>query len=130
LPCPVQLLAGLLNDAGVPAETISLALVALWPPLEATSSVAPLIANQYSTLEWIGNLREDNFLSGEVLLRLVAEGDPPSEWLTTGAGLMAEADLSLEVDGVGPTVVVSIESGPTRVRLLASPGRIRLLRRN
>jgi hypothetical protein len=130
LPFPVQLLAGLLQDPGVPGETISLALVALWPPLEATGSVAPVIANQYGTLEWIGNLQEDNFVSGEVLFSLVAEGGPPSEWLTTGAVVMPDGDLMLEVDGVASTIVVSIESGPTRVRLLASPGRIRLLRRN
>jgi hypothetical protein len=129
-PFPIQLLGGLLQDPGVPGETISLALVALWPTLEATSSAAARIANQYGTLEWIGNLRGDNFVSGEVLFSLMAEGAPPFEWLTTEAVVMPDADLVLEVDAGASTIVVSIESGPTRVRLLASPGRIRLLRRN
>jgi hypothetical protein len=99
-------------------------------PIEATSSVAPLIGHQYGAVEWIGNLRGDNFVSGEVLFSLVAEGGPPTEWLATEAVVMPDANLMLEVDGVASTIVVSIESGPTRVRLLASPGRIRLLRRN
>jgi len=129
-PFPVQWLAGLLQDPGVPGETISFTLVALGPSFEATSSVAPLIGHQYATLEWIGNLRGDNFVSGEVLFSLVAEGGPPTEWLTTEAVVMPDADLMLEVDGVASTIVVSIEFSLIRVRLLASPGLIRLLRRN
>jgi hypothetical protein len=53
-----------------------------------------------------------------------------AEWLSTGAAVLADSDLAIEALGPALVTVVSIEANADRVRLLATPGRIRLLRRN
>lgn len=130
LPFPVQLPAGASRDWGISSEEVSFTVVGLWPPIEATGSVIPPTANQYATLEWLVGLREYLLVSGEVLPSLAADGDAPFESLTTRVVGTTDADLPLEVGDAASTILISIESGPTRVRLLASPGRVRLLGRN
>ncbi len=69
-------------------------------------------------------------LSAEALTGLAQDASPPIEWLGTGAILIADAMLQLEWQRTTPSVLLSLESGPDRIRLLATPGRVRLVRRN
>lgn len=66
----------------------------------------------------------------EALAAVVRDDGGLVEWLGTGATVIADAMLALESQGASPALLLSLESGPGRTRLLATPGRVRLVRRN
>ena len=51
------------------------------------------------------------------------------ELLAAGTTTIFDATLAIELGGASSVVVFSLESGPDRIRLLVTPGRVRLLRR-
>jgi len=75
-------------------------------------------------------LRIDPGGSAEALVALARDTVTPLESLVGGVITIADAVLAFEWGGAGPAVLLSLESGPDRIRLLATPGRVRLLRRN
>ncbi len=93
-------------------------------------TVAILTAKQNGALEWIGTLRRDQMASAEGLASLLSDLGMPFELLSSGAIIILDTVLPIESVGSPPAVVFSVETGPGRVRLLATPGRLRLLRRN
>ena len=130
VPVSGEWFSGTLRIASAPGEALGAVFTALWPPLEAISSITLLKADQYGALEWIGILRRDDIASAEALVSLVLDGDPPFEWLSTGTIVVADSGFVVEGVEIASGILVSVETGPNRARLLASPGRIRLLRRN
>jgi hypothetical protein len=81
-------------------------------------------------IEGVASQRVDPDVPTGALPTLVREDAGPIEWLTSGARTLADTAVELEWDGTAPAVVLSLETGPGRIRLLATPGRARLLRRN
>jgi hypothetical protein len=63
------------------------------------------------------------------LAGLLLDINTPVESLAGGITAITDANLAIEWITAPPAILVSLESGPERVRLLATRGRIRLLRR-
>jgi hypothetical protein len=93
-------------------------------------TVAILTANQNGALEWLTTIRRDDLASGEDLVESLRDAGFPSELLSSGTIIAADSALSFESVGTPQAVLFSLEAGPNRARLLVTPGRIRLLRRN
>jgi hypothetical protein len=83
-----------------------------------------------AAIEGIATLRGDPGVSAETLVALVLDSDTVVESLAAGATTIADATLALEWGEAGSGVVLSLEAGRDRIRLLVTPGRIRLLRRS
>jgi hypothetical protein len=91
------------------------------------------ITNASHPVEFAVGLLSDTQIdceAGGVALSLAINAGAPLEWLSSGALVAADWNLAIEVDNGPSTVLVSIESGPARIRLLATLGRVRLLRSN
>jgi hypothetical protein len=100
------------GDAMSPVETLSSQRSELGSPIENTASpqvdpVAPVESLAASLLDIHG----------------------PVEALAGGITTITDANLAIEWVTAAPSILVSLESGPERVRLLATRGRVRLLRR-
>jgi hypothetical protein len=139
----LELAAGARIDSATPAEWSGGLLVTgnAVMPLEWASSVrrdmnataessAFLLAEASGAIEWLTTGRADAAVTEEVLGRLLRDASGSLEWLAIGTAIIGDAMLPVEWQGTPPAVLVSLESGPGRVRLLATPGRVRLLRKN
>jgi hypothetical protein len=100
---------------------------------EATTAieiVGALIVAHSGAMEWISTIRSDDELSDETIKKLLFTAGVPAESLSSGTAIIVDSTLWLEAVGTPPATILSVEIGPGRVRLLATSGRIRLLRRN
>lgn len=129
IPAPVEWsgAARLAADAVVPLEGAAATNREQDAPAEAIALVLP---QEAGTVEWLVADRTDAGSATEMLAGLVRDDRGPVEWLGTGATIIADAMLALGWPGASPALLLSLESGPGRTRLLATPGRVRLVRRN
>lgn len=96
----------------------------------AGNFLAVLIGDPTGVLEWVGSVRSRELLADETLVGSLRDARLPTESLTSGPTIMAYSASPFELVNSLPAVVLSVQSGPERKRLLATPGRLRLLRRN
>jgi len=82
-----------------------------------------------AAIETQTNLRVGSRVSTEALVKLSRDVTALAELLAAGATTIVDATLTIEFGGAGVGALFSLESGPDRIRLLITPGRIRLLRR-
>jgi hypothetical protein len=82
-----------------------------------------------AAIEGETNLRVDPRVSIEALVALSEHISVLAELLAAGSTTIADAALTIELSGANLGVVYSLESGSDRIRLLITPGRVRLLRR-
>jgi hypothetical protein len=80
-----------------------------WVPTSGTT----VIANAALPIEALTGQRGEVWLSAE-----------------PGAVILTDSNLAMEALGSAPATIVSVEANADRIRLLATPGRIRLLRSN
>ncbi|HEY3910387.1 MAG TPA: hypothetical protein VGM07_10890 [Stellaceae bacterium] len=114
-------------DALVPLEGLATECGELSAPAE---TVALLLLATEASAEWLTTASGAAALMAEALAALVRDERGLTEWLGTGATILADAMLPLEGRGAPPASLLSLESGPGRTRLLETPGRVRLVRRN
>jgi hypothetical protein len=128
---PADILVARRSDLGTPIEALGAADISVtgdaMSPIEALSQQR---SDGGMALEDVASQRTEPDLPTGALPMLVRESGGPIEWLTSGARTIADTAVELEWDGTAPAVVLSLETGPGRIRLLATPGRARLLRRN
>lgn len=93
-------------------------------------AAAALLAETVRAVEWLASGRAVTEARAEMLAAIEPGVDGRIEWLGTGATASADAMLPLEWQQSTPALLLSLESGPGRLRLLATPGRVRLVRRN
>lgn len=134
-------------DPGVPVELLGTAAVAVTGdtplPIEADAAVrsdrgfpvedgAVLRTDRSLMAEALATSRTDAGaeLAAETLAGLAPDTSGSIEWLGTGATITTDAVLRLEWQETPRPALVSLESGPGRIRLLATRGRARLVRRN
>ena len=119
------------SDSGASIEALGAAAISV-----ASDAMLPSegLSQQRSdrgmALEDAASQRIDPDAPTGALSLLVQEGGAPIEWLTSGGRAIADTAVGLEWEGPVSAVVPSLETGPGRIRLLATPGRARLLRRN
>jgi hypothetical protein len=119
------------GDAGAPVEALGAADISV-----TSNATLPIegLSQQHSdggmALEDVAAQRIEPEVPTGALRMLVQEGGKPIEWLTSGARAIGDTAVGLEWEGTAPPVVTSLETGPGRIRLLATSGRRRLLRRN
>ncbi|HEV2097766.1 MAG TPA: hypothetical protein VGR45_02435 [Stellaceae bacterium] len=100
---------------------------------DSTSPIEILIIQRgdaSAAIESTATLQGDSGVSAETPIALAQDNNIAVGFLTVGAATIADITLALEWGGASPEALLSIESRPDRIRLLATPGRIRLLRRN
>ncbi len=119
--------AQLVADALVPLEGAAAVHGKLGALAEA---VALLLPRTGSAAECLAAVRCGSGPMAEALAALVRDDSGLVEWLATGARVIADAMLPLGWPGTSPALLLSLESGPGRTRLLATPGRVRLVRRS
>ena len=128
---PADILVARRSDSGAPIEALGAADISVtgdaMPSIEVLSQQG---SDGGMAIEDVASQRIDPDVPIGVLPMLAREGGGPIEWLTSGARTIADAAVGLEWDGTAPAVLLSVETGPGRIRLLATPGRVRLLRRN
>ena len=118
-------------DPRVPAESLGTAQTSITGdsmlPIEALASRS---SKGSMAIEDEARQRIDAVAPAGALAASMQDGAGPVEWLANGATVIADAAAALEWAGASPSVVLSVETGPGRIRFLTTPGRIRLLRRN
>ncbi len=128
---PADILVARRSDSGTPIEALGAADMSVtgdtMPPIEVLSQQR---SDGGMALEDVASQRIEPDVSIGALPMVVREASGPIEWLTSGARAIADTAVALEWGGTAPAVVLSLETGPGRIRLLATPGRARLLRRN
>ena len=128
---PAEILAARRSDSGAPIEALGAADISVtgdaMPPIEVLSRQG---GEGGMAIEDVASQRVDPDVPTGALPTLVREDDGPIEWLTSGARIIADMAMRLEWDGTAPAFLLSLETGPGRIRLLATPGRVRLLRRS
>ncbi len=116
LGAPIEFLGSAGNsvagDAMSPIETLSSQRGELGAAIENTVS-----------------LQVDPGAPAEALAASLLEINGPVEALAGGITTITDANLAIEWVTAAPSILVSLKSGPERVRLLATRGRVRLLRR-
>ncbi|MGH7029743.1 MAG: hypothetical protein ACREE9_01370 [Stellaceae bacterium] len=129
MSCPAEWsgVAQFVVDAVVPLEG---AAVVHGGASALTEAVALLLPRAIGPLEWLATGGADTELTAETLSALAQGTRGSIEWLGTEATIIADAMLPLEWQGTTPALLLSLESAPGRIRLLATPGRVRLARRN
>jgi hypothetical protein len=118
---PTDILVARRSDAGAPIEALGAADISVTS--DATLPIEVLSQQRNDggmACEYVACQRTEPDVQIGALPMLMREGIGPIEWLTSGT----------KWGGTTPAVVVSLETGPGRIRLLATPGRARLLRRN
>lgn len=115
------------SDGGAPIEWRALVRAGNPVPDEMLGKV---LADIPALLELLITTRREHALSVEMLDQARLETGLPSELLSSGTVILADSPANFESEGTPPATPISVETGPDRVRLLATPGRIRLLRRN
>jgi hypothetical protein len=119
------------SDAGAPIEAVGTAGTSV-----TGDSMLPIEMLSYqrsdseATNENTANLQVDLDALADALAASVQDGSGPVEWLASRTTMIEDVMGPLEWVGAAPEVLVSLESGPERIRLLATRGRVRLLRRN
>jgi hypothetical protein len=127
---PAEALATQRADPGIPGEFLG-----VWISV-AGDSVSPVevLVSQWGgregSLENAASLRIDPVVPAEGLGAEVRDSHGPVEALAGGMTTIGDATLALQWVGAAYRGLVSLESGPERIRLLATRGRVRLLRRN
>jgi hypothetical protein len=128
---PFASLATRRADPPVPAESLGTAQISITGdstlPIEVLASQ---LSHRSTVIEDVATHRIDAVAPAEALAAAVRDGAGPVEWLASGVTIIANAAAELEWDGTSPSVVLSVETGPGRIRFLTTPGRVRLLRRN
>ncbi len=128
---PVNILVARRNDWGAPIEALGAIRVSVTG--DAMLPIAVLSQRRSDSgmaLEDVASQRIEPGVAIGALPMLARESGGPIEWLTSGARTIADTAVELEWGGMTPAVVLSLETGPGRIRLLVTPGRARLLRRN
>jgi hypothetical protein len=82
-----------------------------------------------AAIETETNLRVGSRVSTEALVKLPRDVTALAELLAAGSTTIVDATLTIEFGGGGVGALFSLESGRDRIRLLITPGRVRLLRR-
>ena len=95
-------------------------------PIETLSSQR---SEQGTAIESTASLRVDPGAPAEALAASLFDINGPVEALAGGITTITDANLGIEWVTAAPPILVSLESGPERIRLLATRGRVRLLRR-
>jgi hypothetical protein len=130
-PLRTEWLASVSDDCAVPIESggevgRSFDLVA---PIENS---AGLQFQDGPVVEALATNRADAVvqLTADALAGRAPGANVPVEWLAAQtAALTEDAILPLEWEATTPAPLLSLDSSPEHIRLLATPGRVRLLRR-
>jgi hypothetical protein len=117
-------------DPGAPIESLgstgnSVAGDAM-SPIETLSSQRSELGAE---IENTASLQVVPVAPAEALAASLLDIDGPVEALAGGITTITDANLGIEWVTAAPSILVSLESGPERIRLLATRGRVRLLRR-
>ena len=117
-------------DPGAPIESLGSAGNSVagdaMSPIETLSSQR---SEQGAAIENTASLQVDPGAPAEALAASLLDINGPVEALAGGITTITDANLAIEWVTAAPSILVSLESGPERVRLLATRGRVRLLRR-
>ena len=118
-------------DPGAPIESLgsagnSIAGDAMSPSETLSSSQRTELG---AAIENTASLQVDPGAPAEALAASLVDINSPVEAVASGIITITDANLAIEWVTAAPSILVSLESGPERVRLLATPGRVRLLRR-
>ena len=95
-------------------------------PIETLSSKRSELG---AAIENSASLRVNRGVPAEALAASLLDISGPVEALVGGITTITDANLAIEWVRAAPPILFSLESGPERVRLLATRGRVRLLRR-
>ena len=95
-------------------------------PIETLSSQRSELG---AAIENTASLQVDPGAPAEALAASLLDIIGPVEALAGGITTITDANLAIEWVTAAPSILVSLKSGPERVRLLATRGRVRLLRR-
>jgi hypothetical protein len=99
-------------------------------PIESLGSAGNSVAGDaISPIETLSSQRSELGAAIENTASLQVHRGAPVETLAGGITTITDANLVIEWVTAAPSILVSLESGPERVRLLATRGRVRLLRR-
>lgn len=117
-------------DPGAPIESLgsagnSVAGDAMSPIETASSQRNELVA----AIENTASLQVDPGAPAEALAASLLDINGPVEVLAGGITTTTDTNSAIEWVTAAPPILLSLESGPERVRLLATRGRVRLLRR-
>jgi hypothetical protein len=117
-------------DPGAPIESLgsagnSVAGDAMSPIETASSQRNELVA----AIENTASLQVDPGAPAEALAASLLDINGPVEALAGGITTTTDTNSAIEWVTAAPPILLSLESGPERVRLLATRGRVRLLRR-
>jgi len=117
-------------DPGAPIESLGSAGSSVagdaMSPIETLSSQRSELG---AAIENTASLQVDPGAPAEALAASLLDINGPVEALAGGITTITDANLAIEWVTAAPSILVSLESGPERVRLLATRGRVRLLRR-
>ncbi len=117
-------------DPGAPIESLGSAGNSVagdaMSPIETLSSQRSELG---AAIENAASLLVDPGAPTEGLAASLLDINGPVEALAGGITTVTDANLAIEWVTAAPSILVSLESGPERVRLLATRGRVRLLRR-
>ncbi len=119
------------SGRGAPVEALGAANISI-----ASDAILPIEASSKQSidrglaLEGVVSQRMQVDVPAGALAMLGREGAGPFEWLGDGTAVIADMAVELEWDRPPRAAVLSLETGPGRIRLLKTPGRARLLRRN
>ena len=128
-PAPIEWSGGVLveRDALIAPEWSARLRRDIAAPVE---TVAVLAVGPNHAVEWVVARWRDNTGTAEVLSRLLPTAKLVAESLSSGIVIIADSALLMESVGTPSVKLFSVDTGPNRVRLLTTPGRIRFLRRN
>jgi hypothetical protein len=117
-------------DPGAPIESLGSAGNSVagdaMSPIETASSQRRELG---AAIENTARLQVDPGAPAEALAASLLDINSPVEALAGGITTTTDTNLAIEWVTSAPSILLSLESGPERVRLLATRGRVRLLRR-
>jgi hypothetical protein len=117
-------------DPGAPIESLGSAANSVagdaMSPIEALSSQRSELG---AAIENTASLQVNPGAPAESLATSLLDINDPIEALAGGVTTITDANLVIEWVTAAPSILVSLESGAERVRLLGTRGRVRLLRR-
>jgi hypothetical protein len=129
-PLPIEGGATVRPDhSAVVSEELALQRGAIPGPIEWSGSLQ-VVGDTGSPLEMSAASRGGSGAATEFVALLLHDAFGPAEWLGSGAAMIGDAMLPFEGQQAVLPQLLSLESGPGRLRLLATPGRLRLARRS